>query len=68
MTATPIRPNVALGARVKELRLKRGMSLRQFAAKAGVSKDLIFRLENGRQIRSDALTALARTYRLGLSH
>jgi transcriptional regulator with XRE-family HTH domain len=62
--------DVALGARIKELRLKKGESLQKVADAVGASKAHIWEIETGksRNPSMDLLTALANHFGTTVSH
>ena len=53
---------VAIGSRIKEIRIKRGMSPEELAEKIGVSRSTMFRYENGgiEKVPGETLTGIAK--------
>ena len=59
--------NVAVGARVRDLRTRRRLTLEDVAARTGISRSTLSRLENGqRRPTLELLFALAAAYRVSL--
>ena len=57
-----------IGKALRERRLEKGLTMREVAAKAGISHTEVFRIESGERIRSSTPILLAIGEALGLSN
>lgn len=52
----------ALGKRMREIRLRAGMSIREAAQRSGVDKNTVLRIEAGKPVRDQTIQRMCQTY------